>query len=88
MCDAHAAGGERGKCIKCPNVTKLRKATCELCNAKKDTSFKRDLVGSESSKDGPFKRVICYTCAKGEKGDWMVPVKGYTPREVLRHHQC
>lgn len=53
-----------------------------------DTSFKRDLDGSKCTKDGPFKRVICYTCAKGEKGDWMVPVKGYSPRKVLRRHQC
>ena len=94
MCDAHAAGGRNGRCEICRNVTKLRKAVCELCVVKKkgivewDTSFKRDLDGSEPSKDSRFKRVICYECAKGDKGDWMVPVEGYGLRRVLRHHQC
>ena len=88
MCDDDAAGGARGQCKSCFNYTHLRTAACELCNLQKNTSFKRDLLGSEPSKDRPFKRVICYECAKGDRGDWMVPVEGYGPREVLKHHWC
>ena len=94
MCDAHAEGGRNGRCEICRNETNLRKAVCELCVVKQkdivewDTSFKRDLAGSESSQDSPFKRVICYECAKGEKGNWMVLVEGYGLRKVLRHHRC
>ena len=69
-------------------MRQLRTAICELCAVEKDTSFQRDLVGVDvNDKDSPFRRVICYKCAQGD-GHWMVPVEGYRPRRVLRHHQC
>ena len=74
---------------KDPNNTEATREKDPInTNVDWDTSFKRDLDGSTCTRDGPFKRVICYTCAKGEKGDWIVPVRGYAPRKVLRHHQC
>ena len=88
MCDDHAEGGEKGRCDTCRNMRQLRTAICELCAVEKDTSFQRDLVGVDvNDKDSPFRRVICYKCAQGD-GHWMVPVEGYRPRRVLRHHQC
>ena len=88
MCDDHANGGQEGRCKICHNMRQLRTAICELCAVEKDTSFQRELVGVDvNDKDSPFRRVICYKCAKGD-GHWMVPVEGYRPRRVLRHHQC
>ena len=66
----------------------LQRSIYELCNVEKDRSWKRDLGDStHNDKDSPFRRVVCYECAKGENEEWKLHVEGYGPRLVHIYHQ-